>query len=112
MDHVIPQAAGGTDDPENLVTACWTCNKGKGSTTLDGRPSRRGGRPRKVEPTNPAICPTRLFIAIIAYRADATYRTIHRDLARDGFGVPPYRASDETIEVTIETQEAFVAGLP
>lgn len=26
MAHVVPRSRGGSDDPENLVTACWTCN--------------------------------------------------------------------------------------
>lgn len=29
IDHVIPVAAGGTDDPGNLVAACKKCNAGK-----------------------------------------------------------------------------------
>lgn len=32
VDHVIPQALGGTDDPTNLVAACVDCNSGKTST--------------------------------------------------------------------------------
>jgi hypothetical protein len=40
IDHVIPKAAGGSDDPENLVTACWDCNRGKGDRLLD-----EGGHP-------------------------------------------------------------------
>ncbi len=31
IDHVIPVALGGTDDPDNLVAACHDCNAGKGS---------------------------------------------------------------------------------
>jgi hypothetical protein len=31
VDHVIPRAAGGSNDPENLVTACARCNIGKGA---------------------------------------------------------------------------------
>jgi len=31
VDHVIPTALGGTDDPTNLVTACAPCNGGKSS---------------------------------------------------------------------------------
>ena len=30
IDHIIPVARGGTDDMENLKTACFDCNKGKG----------------------------------------------------------------------------------
>jgi hypothetical protein len=32
IDHVIPEALGGRDDPSNLVTACRDCNAGKSST--------------------------------------------------------------------------------
>lgn len=35
IDHVIPVALGGTDDPTNLVTACAACNSGKTSTSPD-----------------------------------------------------------------------------
>lgn len=34
VDHVIPTALGGRDDPENLVTACVDCNTGKSSTPI------------------------------------------------------------------------------
>jgi 5-methylcytosine-specific restriction endonuclease McrA len=30
VDHVIPKSMGGTDDPENLVAACRSCNSSKG----------------------------------------------------------------------------------
>jgi hypothetical protein len=35
VDHVIPRAEGGTDDPANLITACTPCNSGKSSVSLD-----------------------------------------------------------------------------
>lgn len=31
IDHLIPRSKGGTDDLDNLVTACSTCNQGKGN---------------------------------------------------------------------------------
>ena len=34
VDHLQPVADGGTDDPDNLVTACETCNLGKGDRPL------------------------------------------------------------------------------
>jgi hypothetical protein len=36
VDHVLPTALGGTDDPANLVAACVDCNAGKTSTAPDG----------------------------------------------------------------------------
>lgn len=35
VDHVIPQTLGGSDDPNNLVTACQPCNSGKSSVPAD-----------------------------------------------------------------------------
>jgi hypothetical protein len=37
VDHVIPTALGGGDDPTNLVTACRDCNTGKSSTSPDAQ---------------------------------------------------------------------------
>lgn len=35
VDHVIPEALGGTDEPSNLVAACSDCNSGKSSVPPD-----------------------------------------------------------------------------
>lgn len=35
IDHVVPEALGGTDAPENLVAACTDCNSGKSATPPD-----------------------------------------------------------------------------
>lgn len=35
VDHVVPVALGGSDDPTNLVAACVDCNAGKTSSTPD-----------------------------------------------------------------------------
>lgn len=38
LDHVTPRAAGGSNERENLVTSCVSCNSGKGdSATPRGR---------------------------------------------------------------------------
>ena len=31
IEHVIPQALGGSDDTDNLVGSCKTCNRRKGT---------------------------------------------------------------------------------
>jgi 5-methylcytosine-specific restriction endonuclease McrA len=34
IEHIVPIKRGGTNDPENLLTACWRCNEEKGTHTL------------------------------------------------------------------------------
>lgn len=35
IDHATPVCAGGTNDPENLITACESCNQGKAGIPLN-----------------------------------------------------------------------------
>jgi 5-methylcytosine-specific restriction endonuclease McrA len=35
LDHVQPWTSGGTNAPDNLVCACWICNRVKGELALD-----------------------------------------------------------------------------
>jgi len=35
VDHIVPVADGGTNDEDNLTTACQECNAGKGRSPLD-----------------------------------------------------------------------------
>ena len=34
VDHIYPVMLGGTNDPDNLATSCWECNRGKGAIEL------------------------------------------------------------------------------
>ncbi|HUG60377.1 MAG TPA: HNH endonuclease, partial [Methylomirabilota bacterium] len=34
LDHFYPVSRGGNDDPDNLVTACFDCNRAKGARLL------------------------------------------------------------------------------
>lgn len=38
VDHIHPVAEGGTNDSDNLVTACENCNRGKGAGLLSNVP--------------------------------------------------------------------------
>lgn len=39
VDHIEPVSEGGSNDAHNLITACFDCNRGKGSTSLSVVPS-------------------------------------------------------------------------
>lgn len=38
IDHIEPVSRGGDNDPDNLITACFDCNRGKGSELLSTTP--------------------------------------------------------------------------
>lgn len=38
VDHIVAVAEGGDNDPDNLVTACFNCNRGKGARSLKSIP--------------------------------------------------------------------------
>jgi hypothetical protein len=38
VDHFDPVAEGGTNDPDNLVTSCFDCNRGKAAVPLSSVP--------------------------------------------------------------------------
>ncbi len=38
VDHIVPVSKGGTNDEENLITACDHCNLGKGARSLSDIP--------------------------------------------------------------------------
>ncbi len=38
VDHIVPVSKGGTIDTDNLITACFNCNRGKGARPLSVSP--------------------------------------------------------------------------
>lgn len=49
VDHIKPVASGGTNDIDNLVTACQPCNAGKGARDLKVTPETLAAKARLVE---------------------------------------------------------------
>lgn len=48
VDHIGPVALGGTNDIDNLITACAECNLGKGATPLSSHPAALADRGAEV----------------------------------------------------------------
>jgi len=47
-DHIKPVAEGGTNEVDNLVTACGACNSGKGATPLSSVPQSLAAKAAEV----------------------------------------------------------------
>lgn len=39
VDHIVPVADSGSNEPHNLITACFDCNRGKGAVALSDKPA-------------------------------------------------------------------------
>lgn len=48
LDHIIAVAHLGTNDEDNLVTACFDCNRGKGARALDNVPKSLAERAEEI----------------------------------------------------------------
>lgn len=51
VDHILPVALGGTDDPENLRLACWHCHRGE-TTKLQQELAKAKRRARRGIPVS------------------------------------------------------------
>lgn len=48
IDHITPVAEGGDDDFDNLITACFDCNRGKAARLLDVVPRSLADRAAEI----------------------------------------------------------------
>lgn len=48
VDHINPVSKGGGNRPDNLITACFACNRGKAATTLTDIPKSLADRAEEV----------------------------------------------------------------
>lgn len=48
VDHIVPVADGGDNDPDNLITACFPCNRGKAAISLDVVPQSLADKAAEV----------------------------------------------------------------
>lgn len=83
-DHVIPRAAGGSDDMDNLVTACWNCNRGKSDRLLD-----EGDRPtvsaKTVEALEERLSQAKAYVELLSQLSnvtDAMFGRVQEEWAR------------------------------
>ncbi len=85
VDHITPVAEGGTNDEENLVTACFNCNRGKGAVPL-------------------SVVPKSL--------ADKAAETIEREAQLEGYRVVMQARADRIEDDKWEVADILVPGSP
>lgn len=70
VDHMLPVVAGGTNDLENLVTACEPCNQGKAAKTLEQYAPNEADRLSRLQEQHEQMRVAEAARAIAQSRAD------------------------------------------
>lgn len=83
VDHIHPVAEGGTNDEDNLITACEACNLGKGAGTLSDIPQSLAEKAAQVREREEQIQGFNAAIRAQAERIHAEAWEIARTLTQD-----------------------------
>jgi len=90
VDHIEPVAAGGSNDMDNLVTACQPCNLGKSATPLSSAPqslsekaAETREREEQIKGYHSAMQEKRARLDSEAWELMNTLRSVKNDAPRD-----------------------------
>lgn len=129
VDHIYPKSKGGPDELDNLATACFDCNSGKGARVLRPIPPKRRYNVRtpsrdvdmealRAEFPEGSHCATPLKIATMGVQLGlGSYAQAHRFCAGLSAAppMPPLRKSDYAWERIVRAdprhQQALVSAL-
>jgi hypothetical protein len=100
IDHMIPVAQGGTNDEENLITACEPCNQGKSDTLIDQHVANEADRLRRAQERNEQMRAAESARAIVEAHREIRQAVI--DLWCD------VRGQDEMHARTLDVMVSFV----
>ena len=102
VDHIIPVAAGGSDDEMNLITSCWECNRGKSDRLLE-----EGTRPvdgAQVADLQERIAQTTAYMELLTAKDGLTDRQLDRLNERwaNAFGASTIEEPDGRVHWRLE----------
>lgn len=78
VDHIIPVASDGCDSEDNLITACFDCNRGKGANDLLDVPESIQARADRIEEIEGQIEGYTKLLASKKRRMDKTVRYVSK----------------------------------
>ena len=98
VDHVVPRKHGGPDKAENLVTACWDCNSGKGALMPDPglvaeieETARQWARDSAGEPDEDDLFEVHIYQEALYALEELPASTVLHCIARAFAAALPYR---------------------
>jgi hypothetical protein len=102
VDHVHPIALGGDDDEANLITACFSCNRGKSAEALDVAPESIAARAERMAEAEEQFTAYRALVMSKRVRLEECAWDVIRVLFN----------SEKTTTTRLETVKRFVGRLP
>ena len=85
VDHIEPKSKGGKDEINNLITACFDCNRGKSGIPLDKLPNTLTENLEILKEKEAQLKQHRKFTKLIQKRIDSDIDTI-QDVFKEYFG--------------------------
>ena len=76
VDHIDPVAGGGTNDMDNLVTACFPCNRGKAAVPLSVVPQSLADKAAEVAEREAQLAGYQAILATKRERVEADAWTV------------------------------------
>lgn len=102
VDHITPVASGGTNDIDNLITACFPCNRGKGAGDLASVPQSLADKAAQVAEQEAQIRGYQDILRAKKDRLDADCGEVS-DLIAEHFNVTGVLKADfQSIKVFVE----------
>ena len=91
-DHVHPQSKGGNDDINNLITACFECNRGKSNIELSSVPASVKQNLKEIKEKELQIQEYNKFLEGINKRIERLIRKLSNIYTRyfPGYKLAPY----------------------
>lgn len=106
VDHIDPKSKGGKDDINNLLTACFDCNRGKRNIPLDKSPLKLQENLEVLKEKEQQLKEYRKFITKIERRENNDIEDIN-NIYKEQY--PGYEFADRFKEVSLKK---FLRSLP
>ncbi len=107
VDHVIPVCQDGTNDRENLITACKDCNRGKSGKTIPQTVPTEADRLRLAQERNEQVAAAEAAKQAASARHDLRQAVVNYWCDARGFK----EADSSTINVIVRYVEEFGAPI-
>jgi hypothetical protein len=107
VDHIAPIAEGGADEFDNYITACFSCNRGKGATPLDRIPQSLADKATEIAEREAQIRGYNEIMLAARMRIEDDIEAVNRVYERFAPGFELSESSRVSVRMFIEKLGVF-----